>query len=161
MNTKQIAGIVVFVLVFGVASNSLANHAFADSMKSNVGKIKIQQNIAYDTPESKSDKADTVKSTSTNPIKTDSKTVKTDSKTIKNTNQIKTVKTDSKTIKHTSQIKPKHVVKTTNHSTTTPQKITATSQKTSTTSTVSKDTKVTTDKPESKRDTVDIVKGTK
>ena len=63
MNTKQIAGVVVFVLVFGVASNSLANHAFADSMKSNVSNMKLQQNAVSDKPENKNDKADTVKGT--------------------------------------------------------------------------------------------------
>ena len=38
MNTKQLAGVVVFVLVFGVVSNLLVNHAFADTIKSNTVK---------------------------------------------------------------------------------------------------------------------------
>ena len=154
MNTKQIAGVVVFVLVFGVASNSLANHAFADSMKYNVSNMKLQQNAVSDKPENKNDKTDTTKSMPTN-------TIKTDSKTIKSTNQVNTVKTDSKVVKNTSQIKSKHVVKTTTHSPTTTQKVATTPQKTSTTSTTSKDIKVTIDKPENKNDKADTVKGAK
>ena len=146
MNTKQIAGVVVFVLVFGVASNSLANHAFADSMKSNVSNMKLQQNTVSDKPEGKTDKANTTKSMPTN--------------IIKSTNQINTVKTDSKVVKNISQIKSKHIAKTTNHSPTTHQ-VTTIAQKTSTISTTSKDTKVTTDKPENKNDKADTVKGTK
>ncbi len=145
MNTKQIAGVVVFVLVFGVASNSLANYAFADSMKSNVGSMKLQQNTVSDKPENKSDKTDTTKSMPTN--------------IIKSTNQVNTVKTDS-IVKNTSQIKSKHTAKTTNHSPTT-HKVTTIAQKTSTISTTSKDIKVTTDKPENKNDKADTVKGTK
>jgi len=67
MNIKQLVGVVVFVLVFGVASNALVNHVFTDSIKFNEGmtgmdKTKLQQqNTAPDKPEGKSDKADTVK----------------------------------------------------------------------------------------------------
>jgi hypothetical protein len=145
MDTKQLAGITVFVLVFGIASNSLVNHAFADSMKSNAGNTKLIQNTVSDKPENKNDKTDTVKSTPTG-------TSKTDSKTDKSTNPVNKVKTDSKVVKNTSHVKPKHPVKTTNHypTTTTPKIATTTSKD-----------KTITDKPENKNDKADTVKSTK
>lgn len=79
MNTKQLTGVIVFVLVFGVAGNSLASHAFADYVKSSVSKTSkdntklLQQNTVSDKPEGKSDKADMVKSSTTksNPLEDD------------------------------------------------------------------------------------------
>jgi hypothetical protein len=59
------------------------NHAFDDSIKSSAGNTKLIQNTVSDKPENKNDKADTVKSTPTGTIKTDSKIVKSTIKPIK------------------------------------------------------------------------------
>lgn len=79
MNTKQLTGIIVFILVFGVVGNSLVNHAFADYVKFNVDTTNkyntklLQQNIVSDKPEGKSDKIDTIKNSTTklNPLDDD------------------------------------------------------------------------------------------
>jgi len=79
MKTKQLTGVIVFVLVFGVVGNSLTSHAFADYVKSNVDNISkdntklLQQTTTSDKPEGKSDKMDTIKSSTTklNPLEDD------------------------------------------------------------------------------------------
>ncbi|HEV2192799.1 MAG TPA: hypothetical protein VGR54_04165 [Nitrosopumilaceae archaeon] len=158
MNTKQLAGVVVFVLVFGVASNSLVNSAFAQDAKVIQDKAKAgaQTSDSGKKPMTKVEKQkeNREKQKTNEAAKTAKDKAKADTFT-KNSKQ--KAKSDTKASKDKAKSYVDKTVKTKSNNlpSTTTQKITT--QKVST----SKDIKAITDKPEGKSDKADTVKGTK